>query len=186
MSDYDVVDIHRLQNPGLRQFTWRRKRPLTMRRLDFFLIFNTKMLTPDEQSVHEGELALQECWEALTSMQNGKSPGNGGFTKKIYVTLFGELGKLFVSVFEVGELSSSQKQAAFTLIQKKGRDNMLIKNWRPISLINVSIEIASKILDFRLGKVIHSLIIVDHFVYVKCGYIGESVRLIDDFLAYAE
>ena len=28
MSDYDLVDIYRLRNPGLRQFTWRRKTPL--------------------------------------------------------------------------------------------------------------------------------------------------------------
>ena len=41
MSDYDLVKVYRLRNPGLRQFTWRRKTPLTMRRLDFFLISNT-------------------------------------------------------------------------------------------------------------------------------------------------
>ena len=41
MSDYELVDIYRLRNPGLRQFTWRRKTPLTMRRLYFFLISNT-------------------------------------------------------------------------------------------------------------------------------------------------
>ena len=28
MSDYDLVDIYRLRNPGLRQFTWRHKTPL--------------------------------------------------------------------------------------------------------------------------------------------------------------
>ena len=88
-------------------------------------------------------------------MQNGKSPGNDGFTKEFYVAFFGELGKLLVSVFncafEVGELSSSQKQV-ITLTQKKDRDNMLIKNWRPISLMNVDIKIASKVLAFRLRK----------------------------------
>ena len=41
MSDHDLVDIYRLRNPALRQFTWRRKTPLTMGRLDFFLISNT-------------------------------------------------------------------------------------------------------------------------------------------------
>ena len=46
---------------------------------------NTPMLTPDERSLCEGKLTLQECWEALTSMQNGKSPGNDGFTKEFYV-----------------------------------------------------------------------------------------------------
>ena len=90
-------------------------------------------------------------------MQNEKSPGNNNFTKEFYVAFFGELGKLLVSVFnyafEVRELDSSQKQAVINLVQKKDRDNMLIKNWRPISLINVDIKIASKALAFRL----HSL-----------------------------
>ena len=63
---------------------------------------------------------------------------------------------------------------------------MLIKNWRPISLINVDIKIASKVLAFRLRKVIHKVIHYDQTAYVKGRYIGESVRLIDDLLAYAE
>ena len=53
---------------------------------------NTPMLTPDE-------LTLQECWEAPTSMQNGKRPGNDSFMKEFYVAFFGELGKYLVSVF---------------------------------------------------------------------------------------
>ena len=46
---------------------------------------NTPLLTSDEQSLCEGKLTLQECWEALTSMKNGKSPGNDGFTKEFYM-----------------------------------------------------------------------------------------------------
>ena len=80
------------------------------------------MLAPAEQSLCEGKLTLQECWEALTSMQNGRSPGNDGFTIEFHVTFFGESGKLLDSVFnfafKVGELSSSQKQAVITLIQR--------------------------------------------------------------------
>ena len=64
---------------------------------------------------------------------------------------------------------------------------MLIKNWRPISLINVDIKIASKVLAFRLRKVIHKVIHYDQTAYVKGRYIGKSVRLIDDLLlAYAK
>ena len=55
------------------------------------------MLTLDDQSLCEGKLTLHECWEALTPMQNGKSPGNDGFTKEFYVAFFGELGKLLFS-----------------------------------------------------------------------------------------
>ena len=119
-----------------------------------------------------------------------EKPWKRWFYEGILCSLFGELGKILVSVFnyvfEVGELSLSQKQAVITLIQKKDRDNMLIKNWRPISLINVDIKIASKVLAFRLRKVIHKVIHYDQTAYVKGRYIGESVRLIDDLLAHAE
>ena len=67
--------------------------------LQYLEKLNTPMLTPDEQGLCEGKLTLQECWEALTSMQNGKSPGNNGFTKEFCVASFGELGKFLVSVF---------------------------------------------------------------------------------------
>ena len=40
MSNFDLVDIWRVRNSTLRQFTWRRKTPLQMSRLDFFLISN--------------------------------------------------------------------------------------------------------------------------------------------------
>ena len=37
---------------------------------------------------------------------------------------------------EQGQLSTSQKQAMITLLEKKDKDRRFIKNWRPISLIN--------------------------------------------------
>ena len=58
------------------------------------------------------------------------------------------------------------------LIGKKGRNNRLLKNWRPISLINVDAEIASKALALRIRKVLGSLISSDQTVYVKGRYIG--------------
>ena len=123
-------------------------------------------------------------------MKNGKSPGNDGFTKEFYVTFFNELGPLFLKTcncsFEKGELSASQRRAVITLIQKKDRDVTLIRNWRPISLINVDIKIASKALAARMKAVIHSLISYDQTAYVKGRYIDESVHLIDDLLKYAE
>ena len=135
-------------------------------------------------------MSLQECWDALSSRKNGKSPGNDGLTKEFYTAFFGELGSLLLKTFNYsfvnGELISSQKQAVITLIQKKDKDVMLIKNWKPISLIKVDIKIASKALDFRVRKVLPSLIYYDQTAYVKGRYVGESIRLIDDLLKYAE
>ena len=94
-------------------------------------------------------------------MKNGKSPGNNGLTNEFYTAFFGELGSLLLKTFNhsfvKSELCSSRKQAVITLIQKKDRDIMLIKNWRPISFITVDIVA----LAFRVKKVLPSLIYYD-------------------------
>ena len=73
-----------------------------------------------------------------------------------------------------------------TLIEKKGKDKRYLKNWRPISLINVDAKIASKALAFRIRKVITNLIHSDQMAYVEGRYIWESVCLISDILEYTE
>ena len=54
--------------------------------------------------------------------------------------------------WEVGELSTSQKQAVITLIDKKGKDKRYIQNWRPISLLNVDAKLIFKVLEMRLKR----------------------------------
>ena len=43
---------------------------------------------------------------------------------------------------EENQLTTSQKQAMITLLEKKDKDRRFLKNWRPISLINVDVKIA--------------------------------------------
>ena len=88
--------------------------------------------------------------------------------------------------FKVGMLSTSQKQSVITLIEKKGRDKRLLKNWRPISLMNVDTKIASKALALRMKNVIPNIINYDQTAYVKNRFIGESIRLVDDLLYHIE
>ena len=94
-------------------------------------------------------------------MENDKSPGNGSLTKEFYVTFWDDIKATFISSLkqakERKELSISQRQAIIKLIEKKDRDKRYIKNWRPISLLNVNIKI-SKPLAKRLKEVLPSLI----------------------------
>ena len=70
------------------------------------------------------------------------------------------------------------------MTEKKDRDKRLIKNWRPISLLNVHAKIASKAIALRIKQVIHKLIHHDQTAYVYGRNIGESIRVIDDMLEY--
>ena len=73
-----------------------------------------------------------------------------------------------------------------TLTEKKDKDKCFIKKWRPISLINVDVKVASKALANRLKAVIHNLISVDQTAYVKGRFIGESIRVINDLIEHID
>ena len=133
--------------------------------LEYLSKLNAPKLCNSDRSISEGKVTLNECWLALSSMKNGKSPGNDGLTKEFYVCFFEELGWLVCKTlnfsFDNGELSSLQQQAVITLIEKKDRDKRLVKNWRPISLINVDCKITSKVSASRLKKVVPQIIHYD-------------------------
>ena len=88
------------------------------------------------------------------SFQKNKLPGNDGLTVEFYLTFWPLVGKCLVECLNFahrhGELSTSEKQAMITLIEKKDKDKRLLKNWHPISLINVDVKIISKVMAMRL------------------------------------
>ena len=123
-------------------------------------------------------------------MPSNKTPGNDGITREFYAAFFDLIKDLLMSSinysWEVGELSTSQKQVVITLIEKKGKDKRYIQNWRPISLLNVDAKLIFKVLTMRLRKVIDKVIRPDQTAYIPGRFIGELIRLISDILEYTE
>ncbi len=138
----------------------------------------------------DGKLSLAECYNVLSKMSKNKSPGNDGLSCEWYIEFWAIIGNFLVSVLNdglcKGELSSSQRQAVITLIEKEGKDRCKLKNWRPISLLNVDYKIASKALAMRVEKIIHQLINPDQSGFVKGRLIGESVRTIQDIMDFTK
>ena len=56
--------------------------------LEYLHSLNIPKLSEAERSSCEGLLTKKECCEALSEMNNGKSPGNDGLTKEFYVCFF--------------------------------------------------------------------------------------------------
>ena len=92
---------------------------------------NLPKLTDDESRLCEGELSKRECWEALQTMGNNKSPGNDGLYKEFHVCFFNEIRSYLLRAlnmsFREGQLSSSQRQAVIVLIEKRTRTNGVSK-----------------------------------------------------------
>ena len=148
------------------------------------------MLSEELRSTCEGKITYNECFSVLQSFQKNKTPGNDGLTIEFYSAFWSLIGKPLVDCvnysYEFGELSNSQKQAIITLIEKKGKDKRLIKNWRPISLINVDAKIISKVLAKRLEKVLPKIIHSNQNAFVKGRSIFDAIRSIDDIVDYTK
>ena len=128
--------------------------------------------------------------KALQTFRNGKSPGNDGLTAEFYKVFWPTLGHLLVGSlncsFENGELANSQKQGIIKLIEKKSKDKRYTANWRPISLLNVDVKIASKAITLRLEKVLSDLISADQCAYAKGRNIFDAVGTIGDIMDHTK
>ena len=84
--------------------------------------------------------------------------------------------------FHKGELSSTQKEGVITCIPKGGKSKKYIKNWRPISLLNITYKIASGCIAQRLKTVLNSIIDLDQSGFMSGRFTGDNIRLIYDIL----
>ena len=152
----------------------------------FLCGITTPSLNNQQINLFEKDLSETDLYNAMKNMQNNKSPGNDGLTKEFYEGFWDEMKELLIaSATEAkhrGELSISQRQAIIKLIEKKDRDKRYIKNWRPISLLNVDSKIISKVLSERLKNILSSLISTQQTAYIKNRSAGESGRLMPDIV----
>ena len=79
----------------------------------------------------EGALTIDECKAALNTFKSNKSPGCDGLPVEFYVEFWPEIGNELVECLNFGlsrgTLSLSQCRGVITLLEKKGKDNTLIK-----------------------------------------------------------
>ena len=144
-------------------------------------------LSSEDQTRCEGKLTLDECHAALSQMAFSKSPGSDGLSVEFYCRFWGLLGADLVETlnfsFAAGFLSNSQRRGVIRLLYKKD-DPLLLKNWRPISLLNIDYKICTKALANRLRAVLPLLVHQDQTCGVPGRSIFENLFLIRDTIDY--
>ena len=83
-------------------------------------------------------------------------------------------------------LSQSQRQGVITCLPKPNKSKLFLKNWRPISLLNVLYKIASAAIANRLKKVLDKIVHKDQNGFIAGRFIGENIRTIFDILFETE
>ena len=87
---------------------------------------------------------------------------------------------------EKGQLNITQSLAVTKLVERKDRDKRYIKNWRPISLLNVDTKIIPKNLAAKLKKTLPTTISSNQTAYVNKRCSSQSWRLISDIIQVCE
>ena len=115
-----------------------------------------------------------EVKNIIKNMKNNKTPGNDGIPIEFYKIFWNQIGKYLLrslnEAFIKGELSIAQKQSVITCIPKGDQPKQFLKNWRPISLLNVDYKILSGVLAKRMKMVLPSVISSNQRVYEKKIY----------------
>ena len=144
-------------------------------------------LSEEEALLCEGLLTEKECYDALISMPNNKTPGSDGLSAEFYKCFWEDINNLVIDSlnegFEKNELSETQKQGILILLHKKG-DKRLLDNWRPISLLNIDYKIVAKVICKRLQNVINKIISKDQTGYLKLRSASENLRLVEDIIDF--
>ena len=147
---------------------------------------NQPTLTNEQAIECEGIISEAELLKALKSMKNDKSSGNDRIAKEFYEVCWdnikNSLSDSIMKSFISGELSTSQKQAVIKLIKKKDRDKQLMKNWHPISLLNIYTKLISEVIAIRLKKILNNLISENQIASLNNRFISEEGRLISDIV----
>ena len=138
----------------------------------------------------EGMITRQEATEALKGMQNDKSPGTDGMTVNFFKFFWKDIGGFVVRSinegFKRGEMSITQKEGIIVCLPKEEKPREYLKNWRPISLLNVAYKIGSACIANRIKAVLPKLINEDQTGFIPGRYIGDNIRTIYDIIAYLE
>ena len=148
---------------------------------------NKNNLSNEDAEKLEGEIKLNELLDALNNMKNEKSQGLDRFTVEFFNFFWTDL-KFFIlrSInygYHTGSLSVTQnKELLITCLPKPNKSRHYLKNWRPISLLNVVYKLAASVIANRMKTVLDKLINQDQKGFIVGRIIGENVRLIYDVL----
>ena len=147
-------------------------------------------ISDEKVKVIEGEICFEEIQKVVNNLKLGKSPGQDGFTAEFFKLFIKDVGiylsRSLNSAYACGHFSHYQNLGIITLLPKGNKPRYILKNWRPISLLNVQYKILSHCISNRIKPLLEENIHNDQKAFLTGRYIGENIRIIYDVISYTE
>ena len=130
--------------------------------LNYLNKLNLPQLSESERDMLDEPITMSEISWALKNMANDKAPGTDGLSVNFYKTFWSWLKGVFydlvTEIVDEGQFHLTARYGILSLLEKIGKDSLILKNWRPLTLLNVDNKIYSKVLANRMQKVLPSII----------------------------
>lgn len=137
----------------------------------------------------ETPITLEEIELAIHKLTAHKTPGPDGLGTEYYKefsdTLAPHLLALFTESTAAGHLPSILTEGDLSFLFKKG-DPREVRNYRPISLLQVDYKILAHILVRRIKRTLDYVISTEQLGFVPGRHISEATHLINLIQAYLE
>ena len=135
-------------------------------------------------------ISMEEIQVAIKAMSNNKTPGKDGIPVDFYKIFWRQLKAPFYNmveeVFEARMLHESARQGILNLIPKPNKDARMIKNLRPITLLNTDYKIIEKVIANKILPALEHIIHKDQRGFMKNRRISVNIRKMLDIIHQAE
>ena len=106
---------------------------------------NLSRISPEDSERLSTDIHSTELQKAIASLKSGKSPGPDGIPVELYKEFSNILTPFLHRMYNQAQLDgtppSRLTQATITVIHKKGKDDLNVGSYRPISLLNIDYKI---------------------------------------------
>jgi hypothetical protein len=146
-----------------------------------------KQIDDEDQEMLDQPITMTELTQAIKALPRNKSPGSDGWNSEFYQFFWSKIQNLVMDSINHGiqnKLSIDQRRAILSLIPKKDKDPRMLKNWRPISLLNTDYKIFAKTMATRLQKVLDCIISHDQQGCLKGRSTYSNIRSTVDVISY--
>jgi Reverse transcriptase (RNA-dependent DNA polymerase) len=151
-------------------------------------VANSK-ISREQSDILDQDISIEELDTAIKDMNSKTAGGPDGVgvpvLKKYWRLMRGPLTLYCTEMMRLERLSPSFLTSAIKLIPKKG-DTSKIKNWRPISLLNVAYKVISKAINNRLKKISGRILSRAQKGFTNNRYIQECVINMLESVAYCK
>ena len=124
---------------------------------------------PDESKHNmQQEITEDELLKVLKTTDNNKSLGDDGYLVEFYKVFWADIKTVLFNsykyAYETGQLSTTQKRGLMSLIPKKEKNPLILKNWHPLSLLNADYKLLAKTITTRITDNLPHIICDDQTV----------------------